>query len=203
MVKSCKRWAFFFVQLNDKVLLAALKLQKNTITEKCEKVVYLHSIFSIVRRPNTHHKSLERFKAFPDCYHRTHIFFFLSVSVDQEKVQYWFRDYKLQRKPGHIVKWSLLSVKETRAPSLNENWQIPTLSFEGVSLKSSYLGWRNFGFSEAAGFVIMSLVTLQHFCAYNNVRLQRWFKRGWEILLHTNSFTLEKQKKWGERNWPG
>lgn len=143
---------------------------KNTITEKCEKVVYLHSIFSIVRHPNTHRKS-PQIQSLPRLLPSHTYILFLSVSENQEKVQYWFRDYKLQRKPGHIVKWSLLSVKETRAPSLNENWQIPTLSFEGVSLKSSYLGWRNFGFSGAAGFVIMSLVTLQHFCAYNNVRL--------------------------------
>lgn len=41
----------------------------------------------------------------------------------------------MERRNGHIVKWSLLSVKETLAPSLNEN---SSSVFRGFSLKSSY-----------------------------------------------------------------
>lgn len=49
----------------------------------------------------------------------THIFFFLLALERKFNISSAIENWR--REMGHIVKWSLLSVKETRAPSQNED----------------------------------------------------------------------------------
>lgn len=170
VVKSFSRGELFSVQLNSKVLGCSTSVNS--------EVVYLYSLFLhdlkflkvIVQCLNSHYKSPKRFKAFLTTAASHAQCILPSVSEDKERSSILVQRLEIeeedrahfemvltisQRDTGTIIKWKLANSNSV---------------FWGRLIKI-LLSWRSFGFCGAAALLIMTLVTLQNFCAYYNVHL--------------------------------